>query len=424
MAKDKSPLTKTSTPGIFRRHGWGCKEPRRCKCPYVVLWRHRGGQQKETCATFKEACERKASAEAGNSRPKSKIRFEEYFPSWIESYSGLTSRGFSETTRPEYRRPIEAYALSRWRTWKLSEIESSDVRELFGALRRESKSTSAIKKLRAALSALFATAVEDGLIATNPVRGVRIPSAPSEEDPVEEHAKALTRAELKVLLAAVPFKWHLFFEFLTHTGLRISEAIGLTWENVVFGENPHIKVREQFYRGKRRKLKSGAGRRDIPLSKGMAARLLAHRRDTYRGPKSPVFPSSVGTELIRGKIAGRVLNPAREAIGMPWVSFHAFRHTCASLLFQDGKNIKQVQVWLGHADPAFTLRTYVHLMDDGVGGADFFDGAIEGPPRGPGGGASGAEEESMTWITEVDDGVDRISSASEEAEHELVGAAG
>jgi hypothetical protein len=33
----------------------------------------------------------------------------------------------------------------------------------------------------------------------------------------------------------------------------------------------------------------------------------------------------------------------------------------------------QVQEWLGHADPAFTLRTYVHLLDDGRGNADFFD---------------------------------------------------
>jgi len=33
---------------------------------------------------------------------------------------------------------------------------------------------------------------------------------------------------------------------------------------------------------------------------------------------------------------------------------------------------KQVQEWLDHADPAFTLRTYVHLMDAGVGaGLDF-----------------------------------------------------
>jgi len=398
MSKAKSPLTKTDTPGIFRRHATDCKRKSRCDCPYVVIWRHRGQQHKETCATFKEARERRSGKDVGDSRPKSKIRFGKYFPSWIESYSGLTSRGFSETTRPEYRRPIEAHALPRWRTWKLTDIEGSDVRELFGLMRRESKSTSAIKKLRAALSALFATAIEDGLISSNPVRGVRIPTAPTDDDPTEEQAKALTRADLKLLLTAIPPKWRLFFEFLTHTGLRISEAIGLRWEHVELGEHPHIKVREQFYRGKRRKLKSGAGRREIPLSQGMAARLLVLRRETYRGPKSPVFPSSVGTELIRGKVAERVLNPAREAVGLTWVSFHAFRHTCASLLFQDDKNIKQVQVWLGHADPSFTLRTYVHLMDDGVGGADFFDGAIDVPPPDFDSGVALDEESSDTWI--------------------------
>jgi len=399
MSKAKSPLTKTDTPGIFRRHATGCKKKSRCSCPYVVIWRHRGKQHKETCATFQEAREKRSSKDVGNSRPKSKVRFGEYFPSWIESYAGLTSRGFSETTRPEYRRPIKVHALPRWRTWRLADIEGSDVRELFGLMRREGSSTSAIKKLRAALSALFSTAIEDGVIATNPVRGVRIPQARTDDDPADEQAKALTRADLELLLAATPQRWRLFFEFLTHTGLRISEAIGLRWEHVELGERPQIKVREQFYRGKRRKLKSGAGKREIPLSQGMVVRLLTLRRETYRGPKSPVFPSSVGTELIRGKVAERVLNPARDAVGLTWVSFHAFRHTCASLLFQEGKNIKQVQVWLGHADPSFTLRTYVHLMDDGVGGADFLDGALAVPALDLGSGNT-LDERSDTWVLE------------------------
>lgn len=62
------------------------------------------------------------------------------------------------------------------------------------------------------------------------------------------------------------------------------------------------------------------------------------------------------------------------------MSFHNFRHTCASLLFSNGKNVKQIQVWLGHADAAFTLRTYIHLLDDGVGVADFLDDAVEVGP--------------------------------------------
>jgi integrase len=173
---------------------------------------------------------------------------------------------------------------------------------------------------------------------------------------------------------------------LTVAGLRISEACGLRWQHLDLGDEPMIKVREQFYRGKRRKLKSGAGRRDLPLTEPMKARLLAHKRASYRGSKTPVFASSTGTELIRGKVADRVLTPAAIAAGFkteetvvgkdgkekikirPTVTFHTFRHTCASLLFDDGRNIKQIQEWLGHADPGFTLRTYVHLMDAGVGG--------------------------------------------------------
>jgi hypothetical protein len=64
----------------------------------------------------------------------------------------------------------------------------------------------------------------------------------------------------------------------------------------------------------------------------------------------------------------------------PWVSFHTFRHTCASLLFAEGKNVKQVQEWLGHADPGFTLRTYGHLLDEGLGDADFLDEAVLADP--------------------------------------------
>jgi integrase len=381
-----SLLTKTSTPGIYRAHRKRCDGKGRCDCPYVVIWRHRGRQYKERCKSFDEARERKAIRHSVDSRPVDRTHFGDYFPKWIENYSGRTQRGFSETTRPEYRRPIEKFAVPVWGKWKLSAIEPRDVRELFMSMRNEGKSTSAIRKLRTALSALFATAIEDGLITVNPIRGVRIPAPLTETIPDDDRHKAMTKAELAALLSAIPEDWHLFFEFLAHTGMRISEVIGLTWEHLDLGSQPRVRVREQVYRGQRRRLKSGAGRRDIPLAPRMTARLLAHRDATYAGPSEPVFASDVGTELIRGKVAERVLNPARELIGLPWVSFHTFRHTCASLLFANGKNVKQIQTWLGHADPGFTLRTYIHLLDDGVGTATFLDDEVVAG-RGPWNGA-------------------------------------
>ena len=43
------------------------------------------------------------------------------------------------------------------------------------------------------------------------------------------------------------------------------------------------------------------------------------------------------------------------------------RHTVASRLFAEGRNVVQVQRWLGHHSPSFTLDTYVHLLEDNLG---------------------------------------------------------
>ncbi len=64
---------------------------------------------------------------------------------------------------------------------------------------------------------------------------------------------------------------------------------------------------------------------------------------------------------------------------MPWVTIHTFRHTCASLLFAPlehgggGKNVKQVQEWLGITHRPTLSKEYEHLIDAGVGEAEFLD---------------------------------------------------
>ncbi len=373
-------LEKTRYPGIYKR---GSR--------YVIVWERRGKQHKESFRTLPEAREAKGKRDAGEKRPKSRVRFGDYFAEWIENYAGRTSRGFSETTRPEYRRPIETHAITRWKTWRMTEVEPADLRDLFGQMRRDGRSTSEIKKTRAALSVMFATALEDGVVPSNPVLGVRIPLPSEGEAPADDKPKALTRAELGVLLAALPSESRLFVTFLAHTGLRISEAVGLRWEHLDLDEHPEVRVREQLYKGKRKRLKSQDGKRDVPLSPGMARQLLALRIDKYRGPESPVFASRAGTPLRPENVYRRALAPAAIGAGFKVevevngkrktrsaVSFHTFRHTCASLLFEAGRNVKQVQAWLGHADPGFTLKTYIHLMDSGVGSADFLDQAVEG----------------------------------------------
>jgi hypothetical protein len=78
----------------------------------------------------------------------------------------------------------------------------------------------------------------------------------------------------------------------------------------------------------------------------------------------------------------RVLKPAARRAGVPWAGFHTFRHTCATTLFRRGLNAKQVQVWLGHHSPAFTLATYVHFLADDLPDAAFLDD-VTGPGATP-----------------------------------------
>jgi integrase len=324
-----------------------------------------------------EAREAKGNKEAGDRRPVSRITFMDYYDTWIATYAGRTAQGFSERSREIYGRSIDKYVVNDWGSLKLADIEPVDVRTKFTELRERDVARTALHSLRASLSAMFATAVDDGALRANPIQGLRLPVTRSVA--AEEHeAKALTRAELALVLAAVPDESRLFFEFLAHTGLRISEAIGLRWEHVELGPKPRVRVREQMYEGRRQILKSRHSRRDIPLAPGMATRLRGLRTS---GPGSgPVFCTRTGTEISRANMASRVLKPAVEDLGLPWVSFHTFRHTCASLLFAAGRNVKQVQEWLGHSTPSYTLETYVHLLDEGIGDAAFLDDLIASNP--------------------------------------------
>lgn len=74
-----------------------------------------------------------------------------------------------------------------------------------------------------------------------------------------------------------------------------------------------------------------------------------------------------------------MLAPIADSAGPGYVGFDTFRHTCASLLFAAARTSSKGQEWLADADPAFTLKTYVNLVDDDLGDADFLEDALAVP---------------------------------------------
>jgi integrase len=222
---------------------------------------------------------------------------------------------------------------------RLEEVEPPDVRAFISHLEDAKLRPASIRAILAPMKAMYATALEDGAVRSNPTRSVRIGGR---EEAGAREIRALTRAELARLLDHMPADWRLLFELLAQTGLRISEAIGLTWADVEFGANPKLLVRRQDCRGVVGALKSEHSRRDVPLSPATAHRLWEIGADQPGSAR--VFTSPAGEPLRYENLRRRVLVPAAEDAGLSWVTgFHTFRHTCASLLFEAGRDVKQSQ---------------------------------------------------------------------------------
>lgn len=77
-----------------------------------------------------------------------------------------------------------------------------------------------------------------------------------------------------------------------------------------------------------------------------------------------VFCTSKGTPLSPKNLYNRVLAPACDALRLPRVSWHYFRHANATLLGEVGESLKTAQVILGHSDLETTLNTYMHAIPD------------------------------------------------------------
>lgn len=368
-----APMVKTKYPGIYKR---GSK--------YVVTWRHRGVQHRQSYRTLEAAREAQGTRRKHDERePDSKMLFAEYAETWLDTYAGRTRRGIASTSLADYRRSIEQYAIPFFKERLIARIGPKDIKayakhlsEQRSGKRKKGLSPSSVTKNMVPLKALFADAHEDETIKRNPTLGVRINVARDEPDE-EPRAKAMTREELRLVLAALPKAWRPFFHLLATTGLRISEAIGLEWRDVDLGVTPHLKLRRQHYRGDTRPLKSAHSRRTIPVPPSTAKMLRERRAEHYAGEEAPVFASRTDKHRSASNLR-RPLNKTTKDLGLGGIGFHTFRHTYASILFEAGTNVKKVQTLLGHHSPSFTLETYVHLMDEGVGDLDHLDDALRG----------------------------------------------
>jgi integrase len=353
-------MTKTRTAGVYRRGS---------RFPYT--WRNAGGRQCWSTAETEEQAGKERARRIANRRAADVVTLRAYALEWIDRYPGRTRTGIRDLTRQEYRRDLENHVLPRMGArLRMVDVTPRRVQDLVAELARTDLSDRSIRRVMAPLRACLHSAVQDGLLASNPCASVTIPIRPQIIDDERAHARVLTDEQLARLLHKAPDEWVDLLHVLALVGLRISEALGLRWRDLVLvGPVLLVHVRQRYRAGTFEAPKSRHARRDVPLDAGLAERLRARKRAAARsGANDLVFADEHGQPWSSARIWRAAVKRPAAAAGVPWASFHVLRHTCASRFFASGRDAVQVQQWLGHHSAAFTLTVYVHLQKrEGVG---------------------------------------------------------
>lgn len=209
-----------------------------------------------------------------------------------------------------------------------------------------------LQQILATLKAVFNHAKRMDCITVLPTDGVRLPKSRPKEK------MALSWAQVEQIANALPEPISTLVVFLAWTGLRIGEACGLRWRDVDL-ETLTVHVRENFVMGQYQDLKTRKSNREVPIPMELAQRLGVLRTDITLSTAS-VFANSGGLVPIDAhNVANRILKPLVKTLGLPWVSWHTFRHTNASLTEQAGMTVSQRMMVLGHSDVK-TTRRYTH----------------------------------------------------------------
>ncbi len=286
------------------------------------------------------------------------ITVDEYVRGWLQART-VRGRPLSPRTNETYRYLLDRFVLPAFGALQLNAVRANDVRDWHGQMSRNAPTSVAPKAYRL-LHAIFATALNDGLIAANPCRVTSAGGERPAERPV------LSPDDIAALAGAIEPRWRAMILVAAYGALRFGELIGLRRRDidllhgVVIVDSQLIEVANRHVRTAP---KSAAGRRRVNLPAFVVAE-LGHHLDTYvsADPETPVFSGERGGTPTRTNWS-RTWARARHHAGVrPDIHLHDLRHAGATLAAQAGATTKELMARLGHASPRAAL-IYQHAAD-------------------------------------------------------------
>jgi integrase/recombinase XerD len=267
--------------------------------------------------------------------------------------------GRKQATRRKYEGDLQRFVL--WLEGRsLSAVTLQDLQLWANSL------TGAPKTVRERISTVrsfFSFAFKLGYLRFNPAELLKLPTV---KDGL--HERILSEQEWKALRAATcSERDYALVDFLSQSGVRVSELCALQWKDVREGEDGGVLV--NIWRQKSEKAtvqKYGAGSRIASLFK----KLREGRKDEDYVFYSYGVPATIKERAgqntygrLDSSAVYRIVRAAAKRAGIEKpVSPHWLRHSCATRLASRVKDVAKVAEWLGHSSIASTMR-YVHIVE-------------------------------------------------------------
>lgn len=296
--------------------------------------------------------------------------FKDLTDMWLVNYKlTLKPQSYNSTVSM-----LNKHILPYFGKMKLDKITSSDVQTFINSL---SKKTINYVNARSIISRILQHGVLLQLIQHNPARDIVLPRKQKKDS---DKVKFIEKDDLKKFLDYIEkdklrnYKTnfnYVLYKLLLATGLRIGEACALEWSDIDL-INGTINIDKTYSKSIRRlsTTKSKSGTRLISIDQATVNMLKLYQvrqRQFFHevGGKAPKVVFATPTRKYQNTaIRQDALDRRLKEIGCPRFTFHAFRHTHASLLLNTGISYKELQYRLGHATLAMTMDIYSHLSKD------------------------------------------------------------
>lgn len=315
------------------------------------------GQIRSTVQARRIADRWLASQSPETLQPGMNVTAAEYFAHFVAMHVAR----MRPSSQKRYRSTINQHLMPEFGCELLEVIDATRIQRYIIAIAQK-RARATVKTIVSTLMQILAKArFERYAVHRIEPKAVKLPNAWNVGKP-QRHINA---AELEQILAASVWPWLALWAVMAYAGLRISEALGLTWENVDL-ERGVIKVRQQAVHGRLSLPKTKTSRADVPILPELDQVLRAYL-DHVGGERATglLFRARNGSPLRADNVRYRQLHPMLGRLRIPRAGLHAFRHGLPGQLDLIGISPGVIQKCMRHASLAQT-EAYLHVGNDDV----------------------------------------------------------